>query len=87
MPHPEELISYGLLFVIGAIPVAIALIQRAAFGVEATIGLLMVCIGVIGGIAYVRRVYPSRTREPCTLSPRSFTGSGQRRARRWRHGG
>lgn len=46
----EELIIYGLLVAIGAIPVAIALAERAAFGAEATLGLLMVCAGAIGAI-------------------------------------
>lgn len=59
--HPEELIIYGLLVVIGAIPVAIALLQRAAFGVDATLGLLMVCAGAVGAIAYARRAHHNRT--------------------------
>ena len=54
-PHAEELIIYALLVVIGAIPVAIALLQRTVFGVEATLGLLMVCAGAIGAIIYARR--------------------------------
>jgi len=53
--HPEELILYGLLVVIGAIPVAVAVAERTTFGVEATIGLLMVCAGVIGAIFYTLR--------------------------------
>ena len=56
-PQPEELILYGLLVGIGAIPVVIALVQRASFGVEATLGLLMVCAGAIGMIVYARRTY------------------------------
>jgi len=55
--HPEELILYGLLVGIGAIPVAIALVRRATFGVEATLGLLMVCAGAIGMIVYARRTH------------------------------
>jgi hypothetical protein len=58
--HPEELILYGLLLAIGAIPVAIALVERIAFGVEATLGLLMACAGAIGAIAYARRTQASR---------------------------
>jgi hypothetical protein len=48
---PEELILYGLLVVIGAIPVIEALVQQTTFGVEATVGLLMVCAGLVGTIA------------------------------------
>ena len=59
--HPEELIFYGLLVVIGAIPVVIALVQRAALGVEATLGLLMIWAGAIGAIAYARRTHGRTT--------------------------
>ncbi|HEX7841620.1 MAG TPA: hypothetical protein VF469_29325 [Kofleriaceae bacterium] len=58
--HPEELILYGLLVGIGAIPVVIALVQHAAFGVDATLGLLMVCAGAVGAIAYAWRAHRSR---------------------------
>jgi MFS superfamily sulfate permease-like transporter len=58
--HPEELILYGLLVGIGAIPVAIALVRHAAFGVEATLGLLMVCAGGIGAVTYARRIHRNR---------------------------
>ena len=47
----EELILYGLLVLIGMIPVMIALVRHATFGAEATIGLLMLCAGAIGIIA------------------------------------
>ena len=60
-PSSEEPILYGLLVLIGAIPVAIALVQRAMFGVDATIGLLMVCTGALGEIAHVRRARENRT--------------------------
>lgn len=60
--HPEELILYGLLVVIGAIPVVIALVQRTAFGADATLGLVMVCAGAIGALVYyARRARNSRT--------------------------
>jgi hypothetical protein len=52
-PAVEELILYGLLVLIGAIPVAIALIQGAVFGVEATLGSLMLGAGALGAIRYV----------------------------------
>jgi hypothetical protein len=58
--YPEELILYGLLVVIGAIPVVIALIRGAVLGVETTLGLLMVCAGVIGAIVHARRAHNRR---------------------------
>jgi len=48
MAHPEETIVYGLLIVIGALPVALALAQPGGFGGEATFGLLMMCAGGVG---------------------------------------
>ena len=48
----EELILYGVLAVIGAIPVMMAIAQHAVFGVDATLGLLMLIAG-IGGVAYL----------------------------------
>ena len=53
--NTEELIIYGLFVVIGAIPVVIAVVQRADFGVEATVGLLMVCAGIVGAFAQAWR--------------------------------
>lgn len=47
-PHPEELVVYALLVVIGAIPVVIALIVRGAFGTDATLGAAMIVIGALG---------------------------------------
>jgi hypothetical protein len=44
----EELILYAVLVVVGAIPVAAALVRGGAFGVEATIGLGMALAGVAG---------------------------------------
>lgn len=60
-PPPEELILHGLLVVIGAIPVVVALVQRGTFGVEATLGLLMVCAGAIGAVVYARATHDHRT--------------------------
>jgi peptidoglycan/LPS O-acetylase OafA/YrhL len=60
--HPEELILYGLLVVIGAIPAVLTLASGASFGVDATLGLLMVCAGALGGIAYLWRTRRRRTR-------------------------
>jgi uncharacterized membrane protein len=59
--HPEELVLYGLLVMIGAIPVAIAVVQRTAFGVEATCGLLMVVAGALGAIIYALRAHDPPT--------------------------
>ena len=44
----EELVLYGLLAAVGAIPVVIALVRHTPFGLEPTIGLLMVCAGMLG---------------------------------------
>jgi hypothetical protein len=44
----EELILYVALCVVGAIPAVSTLARSAAFGVEPTLGLLMVLAGVIG---------------------------------------
>lgn len=55
LSHTEELIVYALLVVVGLIPVSTALAQGTVFGVEATLGLLMVLAGVIGAISYALR--------------------------------
>jgi hypothetical protein len=52
---PEELIFYGLLVVIGAIPVVVAIAQRVAFGGDATIGLLMIGTGLAGAVYHALR--------------------------------
>jgi hypothetical protein len=44
----EELILYVALCAIGAIPVVTTLVRGGAFGVEATIGLLMALAGLAG---------------------------------------
>ena len=51
----EEMILYGLMVVIGAMPVVLALAGGTSFGVEATVGLLMVCAGALGASAYAWR--------------------------------
>jgi len=51
----DDLLVYGLLVAIGIIPVATTLARGVSFGVEATVGLLMVCAGILGAI-----VPPSR---------------------------
>lgn len=56
-PPSEELIFYSLLLVIGVIPVVIALVQRTGFGVEATLGLVMACAGILGTIVHVWRAH------------------------------
>lgn len=57
----EELILYGLLVVIGAIPVVITLFQGVVFDVEATIGLFMVCAGLVGVVFRAVRSRQGRT--------------------------
>jgi uncharacterized membrane protein len=49
-PHSEELVLYGLLVVIGAIPVAFAVAHPGTFSGEASFGLLMVLAGVVGSV-------------------------------------
>jgi hypothetical protein len=51
-PPVEELIIYALLMITGAIPVTNALEAGGHFGVEPTIGALMIGAGVIGVIMY-----------------------------------
>jgi hypothetical protein len=46
--HPEELVAYGLLLSIGAIPFTVALLDRTCFGAEGTIGGLMMALGALG---------------------------------------
>jgi hypothetical protein len=52
----EELVLYGLLIAIGALPFGLPLARHAAFGVEATLGLLMVGTGVVRIIVDMYRV-------------------------------
>ncbi|HEU4727001.1 MAG TPA: hypothetical protein VFT22_03910 [Kofleriaceae bacterium] len=61
MAHSEEPVLYGLLVLIGAIPVVIALVRRETFGVDASLGLLMVCAGAIGAIVDAWRAHGQRT--------------------------
>jgi hypothetical protein len=56
-PPFEELIIYALLVIIGAIPVTNALEGSGGFGVEATIGAIMVAIGAIGIVCQSPRVF------------------------------
>jgi two-component system KDP operon response regulator KdpE len=57
----EERVLYGVMALIGAIPVWIALASRTHFGVEATIGLFMVVVGWVGlGSSWRRRRDSSR---------------------------
>lgn len=46
--NAEEPVLYGLLVAIGAIPVVIAVLRGGMFGVEPTLGLVMLCLGLIG---------------------------------------
>jgi hypothetical protein len=53
--NAEELVLYGLLVAIGAIPVVVAVVGGGMFGVEPTIGLGMVCLGLIGTVVHLCR--------------------------------
>jgi len=50
-PLGEELIFYVALCLVGAIPLATPIARGGAFGVEPTIGLLMVIAGIAGLLA------------------------------------
>ena len=58
--YAEELIVYALLIGIGAIPVVNAIVEHATFGVEATIGLIMVCAGLLGVFGWLWRALARR---------------------------
>jgi hypothetical protein len=51
---PEELVLYGLLVVIGAIPVGLAVASGTRLGAPATLGLLMMFAGIIGVLVDAR---------------------------------
>jgi hypothetical protein len=51
----EEVILYGTLCAIGAIPIALDIANGGAFGVQATIGLVMTIAGAIGLADAARR--------------------------------
>jgi len=52
-PDSEELILFALLAAIGAIPVVITLLRHGTFGVEPTVGLLMIG-AALGGFTKAR---------------------------------
>ena len=52
---PEDLVLYGLLLVVGIIPVVITIIEGSAFGFDATLGLMMVVVGLVGMVFHVAR--------------------------------
>jgi hypothetical protein len=52
----EELILYVVLCIVGAIPLAVALLRGGAFGVEATVGLAMALAGLAGLLASARAI-------------------------------
>ncbi len=45
---PEDAVLYGLMVFIGIIPVAITAIAHDVFGFDATLGLIMVVVGLVG---------------------------------------
>jgi hypothetical protein len=68
------MIIYGLLVVIGAIPLVFALLARTGFGAEATLGLVMACAGGIGAIVSAARRRP-------VSRPAARAGDSRRRPR------
>ena len=70
----EEPILYMGLCVIGAIPIAIALLRGSGFGVEATVGLGMALAGLAGLVASRRTAGRGRA------DPHSTVGRGVRAA-------
>jgi hypothetical protein len=61
-PDREELVLYGLVAAIGTIPVVIALVAHEGFGLDATLGLLMMLIGLAGIVVQLARTRRSRSR-------------------------
>lgn len=55
-PLLEELVLYALFVAIGAIPVVLALVHGGTFGVDATLGLLMISAGALGALAHAWRI-------------------------------
>jgi hypothetical protein len=72
---PEALIVYGLLIVVGAIPIATALDQRGGFGVEATVGLIMIVLGAVGALGCAWQALAGSPRYPADCD-HSGAGSG-----------
>ncbi len=52
----EDLVLYALLVVIGALPVIGSLVDRVPFGAEATLGLVLLVLGLLGLTATAVRV-------------------------------
>ena len=55
-PLVEELVLYALFVAIGAIPVVLTVVDGSTFGVDATLGLLMMSIGALGAVAHAARI-------------------------------
>ncbi len=51
----EELILYAVLVAVGAIPVTGTLAEHAGFGAEATLGLVLLLLGLAGLLAALAR--------------------------------
>ncbi|MEO6774503.1 MAG: hypothetical protein ABI467_16035 [Kofleriaceae bacterium] len=58
----EQVILYALIAAIGVIPVIIALRQGGVFGSEATIGLVMLALAIVGLLAMWRIARKQRPR-------------------------
>lgn len=59
---PEDAVLYGLMIFIGIIPVLITALARDVFGFDATLGLMMVVLGIVG-LVYHRLRTRLRSRE------------------------
>lgn len=66
----EELIFYAALCLIGAIPIWTTANRGGAFGVEATIGVLMIAAGVVGLISCALAVIAAPHVPPGSLDRR-----------------
>jgi hypothetical protein len=71
-PPVEELIIYALLMITGAIPVTNAVQDGCRFGVEATIGAIMIGAGGLGVITYAWAAAHRRR----DAKPQSTAGDG-----------
>jgi hypothetical protein len=55
----EEMIAYSLSIMTGAIPVSIAVYRGGALGGEATIGAMLIVVGVLG---FLTTMFAQRSR-------------------------
>jgi hypothetical protein len=77
--NAEELVLYGLVVAIGAIPVVVAVAQGGTFGGEPTIGLVMLCLGLIGTVVHLRGNRSPDVPRPAHPVDEPAPGAGSRR--------